>query len=569
MKVFKFIQNTGLGGLLLCSAIIMGNASYAQTSTVTTTSSYTINNGSGITTFNFENTNPYPIIIDSVYAGSYSGSGPCTFYLWYNLTPVNGQPSGAVPSTAGWIAADTEVVTMASSQTQQPVLTNVGLVIPPNTTVGMAVGGFSGSNSTSGGFMGYYTISSSSSTTTFSGGGCNIITGANVSYGATDYTTTFYNYPRGFVGSIVVEKQGVPDNAGIDSILNPNGSFCSGMQELKVRLRNFGLNTLHSVNIYWSVDGQQFGPLAYNMPVDSMSSPDNWAIVSLGMVNFPYDTTRQLKVWTSLPNGVTDNQLENDTISAGITADMQNVISKIRPGDTMICEGSSVVLDAGQQPAGCIFIWSNGAVTQNTSVSQAGDYSVIVQSPQGCFAYDTVTVTERPKPIAGTFGVVDNGSRHFTFTPTGEQNVTNYLWNFGDGQSINASSGVPQPHQYAQDGTYAVTLTESNPCDSVRIADQVYVSIVPNGIRQVGKGLAAAVKIYPNPANDKLFIRSDSKIEKLYICDVLGKRVETPSYARLGDHGLSLDVSDLPSGIYQMQVVTVNGIINKKFSVVH
>ncbi|HET8573706.1 MAG TPA: PKD domain-containing protein [Edaphocola sp.] len=566
MKIIKFIQNAALGGLLLFSAMIKGHESYAQTSTVTTSTTYTINNGSGITTFNFQNTNPYPIIIDSVYAGTYSGTGDCTFYLWYNLTPVNGQPAGAIPTTAGWVAADTEVVNITASQTMQPVLTNVGLVIPPNTTLGMAVGGFFGVNGTTSGAMGYHTLTAGNGNSTFSGGGGEIITGDNVSYGATSYTTTFYNYPRGFVGSIVFEKQGVPDNAGIDSIINPNGSFCSGTRELKVRLRNFGLNTLHSVDIYWAIDGQQFGPLAYNTPVDSMSSPNNWAVVSLGMVNFPYDTVRQLKVWTSLPNGVTDNQLENDTTHAGITANMQNVTSRIWPGDTTICEGSSVILDAGQQPAGCIFIWSNGAVTQSTSVGQAGDYSVIVQSSQGCFAYDTVTVTERPKPIAGTFGVVDNGNRHFTFTPAGEQNVTGYFWNFGDGHTLSATSGAPQYHQYAQDGAYAVTLKEGNPCDTVAIAQQVYVAATPNGIQAVDNDLAAAVKIYPNPARDKaVIVTKGVRMERIILLNVLGEKIYEAPAGRPYSH--QVDLSGIASGVYNISVYTDKGVVMKKLNV--
>lgn len=550
--------------LLLC---IVENVHSQQTWNVTTTTSYTANNGNGIATFNFENTNAYPIIIDSVFAES-TYSGDCTFYLWYNLTPINGQPAGAIPTTTGWIAADTEVVNIASTNTQQAVMTDVGLVIPPNTTVGIAVGGFNGVNSTTSGAMRYYTLSAGSGNTTFSAGGCNIITGDDVSYGSTSYTSTSYNYPRGFVGSIVFEKQGVPDNAGIDSILNPNPdtSFCSGVQEVLVRLRNFGLNTLDSVKIYWELDGQMYGPINYTTPVDSMSSPDNWAIISLGNIDFPYSVTKHLKVWTSLPNGVGDNQVENDTLDVYITPDMQNVTVEITPGDTAICRGSSMILDAGQQPSGSIFIWSNGAVTRQTSVSQPDSYSVIVQSSQGCFAYDTVVITQNPQPIAGDFGIVDEGGNDFKFTPVNMQNVTNYHWDFGDGDTLNVSTDAPQTHHYAQTGTYAVSLTVSNVCGAIPINKQVYVQ-PPMGIGEL-TDVAKVLKVYPNPANDKLNIRTqvaNIQLESVSIYNMLGKRVFVQN---LKGAAVQLSLAQFPTGIYQVRIQTTKGFANSKIEIV-
>jgi len=131
-----------------------------------------------------------------------------------------------------------------------------------------------------------------------------------------------------------------------------------------------------------------------------------------------------------------------------------------------------------------------------------------------------------------------------------------------------STKGVIATSACSNSGEYLLSSWIDNPNQNIFYkVSQSTALYKPTGIQPVTEN--PACMIYPNPVNDKIFIRSDSKIEKLYICDVLGKWVETPSYARLGDRGLSLDVSDLPSGIYQMQVVTVNGIINKKFSVVH
>ena len=71
-----------------------------------------------------------------------------------------------------------------------------------------------------------------------------------------------------------------------------------------------------------------------------------------------------------------------------------------------------------------------------------------------------------------------NGSFSFTteelsvdFTSMAE-NTNNYEWDFGDG---NSASGEFTSHQYANNGTYEVTLALSNECDTVLITEQVSV----------------------------------------------------------------------------------------------
>src|SRR5690606_36529300 len=287
----------------------------------TTTTSFSNNNGSGITTFNFENTNAYPVVITDVSAVLRT-SGSNTFYIWYNTTPVSGAPAGAISALPDWIAVDTNVMTSTSgstsNQSEEPWFTGLNLIIPPNTVYGIAIGGFNGTNSTSSGSMGYYTIPSGSGTIMFSGGGCNIIAGDNISYGATSYTATTYFHPRGFVGSLTFEQLAVPDNAGIDSLIAPDPSvaFCSGYQDVTVRLRNFGLNAVNSVDINWSIDGVLQPPVSYaGVPLDPVTGTNTTAAVTLGTVFFPFNTPVALKVWTSMPNGVADNDNDDDTLS--------------------------------------------------------------------------------------------------------------------------------------------------------------------------------------------------------------------------------------------------------------
>jgi hypothetical protein len=74
---------------------------------------------------------------------------------------------------------------------------------------------------------------------------------------------------------------------------------------------------------------------------------------------------------------------------------------------------------------------------------------------------------------------------------------------------------------------------------------------------------SAGFNIYPNPVQDKLYIEAEAVIEEVVVYDVYGRRqvTETPSH----QGNLSVDVSDLNSGVYFVQIKTVEGNITKRF----
>jgi hypothetical protein len=74
--------------LLLVSFFCFSTVVNAQT-TVSTTTNFTNNNGSGLVTFNFQNTNSYDIIINSI-DGVTGSAGSIPVEFWYKTTPVSG-----------------------------------------------------------------------------------------------------------------------------------------------------------------------------------------------------------------------------------------------------------------------------------------------------------------------------------------------------------------------------------------------------------------------------------------------------------------------------------------------
>jgi hypothetical protein len=74
---------------------------------------------------------------------------------------------------------------------------------------------------------------------------------------------------------------------------------------------------------------------------------------------------------------------------------------------------------------------------------------------------------------------------------------------------------------------------------------------------------SAGFNIYPNPVQDKLYIEAEAEIEEVVVYDVYGRRqvTETPSH----QCNLSVDVSNLNSGVYFVKVVTDNGEAVQRF----
>ena len=66
--------------------------------------------------------------------------------------------------------------------------------------------------------------------------------------------------------------------------------------------------------------------------------------------------------------------------------------------------------------------------------------------------------------------------------------------------------------------------------------------------------------IYPNPVSNELFIDTDLRIQEIDIIDISGREVESIIF-----NSYSIDVSDLPNGIYILKVIGVDKILTQKF----
>ena len=98
--------------------------------------------------------------------------------------------------------------------------------------------------------------------------------------------------------------------------------------------------------------------------------------------------------------------------------------------------------------------------------------------------------------------------------------------------------------------------------DSVKSphSEEVCVKTLGENIEE----LASSVNIYPNPVSDKLYIETEAEIEEVVVYDVYG-RIQNLRNSETQKLRNSIDVTDLNSGVYFIQIKTEEGNITKRF----
>ena len=201
----------------------------------------------------------------------------------------------------------------------------------------------------------------------------------------------------------------------------------------------------------------------------------------------------------------------------------------------------SLLVSGGTQPYS--FAWNDNAITQNRENLSAGSYSVTVTDNHGCGTDFTVQVTE-PSEDSASFQFEIT---HKTVTFSNQSSQGSYTWNFGDGQSSDEQN--PE-HTYLNDGTYNVCLTVTTNCGEWTQCRDVVINTVG-----VPSALARQCRLYPNPAADYLTAQwpSEAGLQRISVLDLSGRVV----FQDVSDNSGSriIDISNLPSGVWQLQMV--------------
>lgn len=154
-----------------------------------------------------------------------------------------------------------------------------------------------------------------------------------------------------------------------------------------------------------------------------------------------------------------------------------------------ICAGENVTLTGPSGTSGNL-IWNTGQAGSSITVSQPGDYSLTLVTPQGCVGSDeaTVFVMPSPEPVMNTDYVFCSGDR--VELDAGNPGCT-YLWSTG---------ATSQTIEAGQAGFYTVLITNPQGCQRSAFAQLVEycepVIYVPNSFTPDHDGINDYFRAY-------------------------------------------------------------------------
>ncbi len=214
------------------------------------------------------------------------------------------------------------------------------------------------------------------------------------------------------------------------------------------------------------------------------------------------------------------------------------------------------------------WLWDFGDGTTSNLASPVHEYDasgtyticLTVSSPCGNTQIcETVTV-ECIAPEA-VFAINGTGlAQVFQDQSTG--NPESWLWDFGDG----AISNLQNPfHTFAETGSYNVCLTVSNACGTDTDCHLIFLVNAVDDPENV-----VNVTLSPNPATN--FIQLDFETEQQLIADIFITDVNGRQYTQWSQEAIggtvdrkTIEVGDLPAGMYLLVIETENGRVVKRF----
>lgn len=149
---------------------------------------------------------------------------------------------------------------------------------------------------------------------------------------------------------------------------------------------------------------------------------------------------------------------------------IDNSLQLVRLGnDTSLCVGNPIQL-AVTNPAITAYSWNTGNTNTSQVIDTSGAYILTVSNSNGCLKHDTINIIVLGNAPVLSFNIpptVCLGSTlsYSESSTVSGANISSVLWNFGNGQTSNLSSGL---FDYSQVGEYTGSLSvqSDNGCSS-------------------------------------------------------------------------------------------------------
>jgi len=272
----------------------------------------------------------------------------------------------------------------------------------------------------------------------------------------------------------------------------------------------------------------------------------SWSNGALGPINIVSPITNS----TYIVSGIDTLSGCSNSVAINLTVTPAPAVGAIASSYS-ICTGQTTTLSAFGANT---YYWSNGSTNSITVVSPtvSGSYNVAGTNLAGCTStYQVLVQVSAPpalNPIASNSIICQGES-----TQLSAQGASSYVWlapslyNTNSQVTVNPSTTT----------MYTVTGTTSNGCTT---SSQVLVLV--KECTGLEKHTLTNFNIFPNPASDKLFIKSNGEEMTIKILDVSGRVL---SSQLVTNELITIDLTRYSEGIYYVQASSNTGFTIEKF----
>jgi len=269
-----------------------------------------------------------------------------------------------------------------------------------------------------------------------------------------------------------------------------------------------------------------------------------------------------------------------DTLSGCVSSSADSVSliistppSKPTAANATVCYGAPSLLTAtGANPqwytdAALINMVGTGN-SFNTGLSSVGTYTYYVTDfTAGCgnSVSDTAVITINPSPLV-TASTYTTTIAQGASTNLSAYNAVTYAW--APPAGLSATTGANVVASPTVTTTYTVTGTNSYGCSN---SVNIHIIVNPLGVSSFANPVQD-VNIYPNPAIGSFTLEFNTTMETpidIYMINMLGERVrvmhsEASNGRGLMQHKYKIDTGTLTEGVYNVEIVTEKGSLNRR-----
>ncbi|MBK8485309.1 MAG: hypothetical protein IPL31_13470 [Saprospiraceae bacterium] len=196
--------------------------------------------------------------------------------------------------------------------------------------------------------------------------------------------------------------------------------------------------------------------------------------------------------------------------------------------------------------------WNNGATTQELLNLPTGKYTIFVRDAQGCQSQREISIGS-PELLFVNLDLTGSTGNDGTAkaTITGGIKPYIYLWSTGE---TDAEIKNLKP------GDYWLSIMDENGCEV--LSQFTIQQIIATTKLDIGK----AIKFYPNPVNDQLFIEFNNSGKDPFIAfQILDVYARPLQKGNLKEGINVIEVGNLHTGVYILEFRLASGLIRKTF----